>query len=842
MKYQFFTLLILMVGTSFLFANGVTIAGPTCGKEFKSTLPVESAKEEPTDTIITVAQAIEIGQALENYTQTENMYTIVGYVSALAGQATDFKQYQNQTILEKMQEEVQETIPANQISGSCGDNLTWTINLEDSTLTITGNGDMTVGHLTNADGVMISDGPHWGRYIEYMAYVSLPEGLTSIADFSFGCVLGGGVEVCPNLTSIVIPSSVTQIGRGAFSNTILGGDYYPVTSSLSSITCKAITPPILGEDVFVDVDTMNCILYVPTESVGTYQAAEQWKAFANILPIESTQENSIVRIGDLSYILDDGEAVVTKGDHYNTLSDVVIPEYVEYEGQIYFVEAIGDSAFMGLNNITSLTINTHENRSAVKIGSLAFAGCSNLQTLKLRNVHTIDSAAFSGNTSLTSVILPNVSKIGPYAFSGCTNLKIIDLPIYQISFGSHAFASCNKLRTVFNHARSPLAINSDVFANIDLSQCTLLVRSSSLEDYSNADTWNDFGTIQSMENYCGIYLTWEVNNGELVISGIGEMWNYQPDLSYSTTSNATPWGNQITSISLPEGLTSIGDYAFQKCSYVTSVIIPNSVTTIGNGAFWQCTGGYSSVDPGATGAGLSTVTIGSGVTYIGIGAFSECSLDSLICLAVVPPTVAQSKIMDTFTNEYETPLFVPAGSEGLYNSAPIWQIFNPILPISQAIEVDNSAIQAEPEANSVVLEWIADSEASTYTIEIKQDQTTVCSLVFDAQGHLESNTYDVLARSISSKIQQKATQTSTGWQYTIGGLEVNTDYTYTVVARRNDNSEVYNTTIQFRTQATTTDFDQIINERSNSIKLLRNGQILILRGDRTYTLTGQEVK
>lgn len=85
---------------------------------------------------------------------------------------------------------------------------------------------------------------------------------------------------------------------------------------------------------------------------------------------------------------------------------------------------------------------------------------------------------------------------------------------------------------------------------------------------------------------CGDNLTWELNlgTGELVISGYGEMANYQN--SYST-----PWhanSSQVLSLSLPSGMTTIGKYAFANLSELTTVTLPNSVKKIEYGAFYNC--------------------------------------------------------------------------------------------------------------------------------------------------------------------------------------------------------------------------------------------------------------
>ena len=99
--------------------------------------------------------------------------------------------------------------------------------------------------------------------------------------------------------------------------------------------------------------------------------------------------------------------------------------------------------------------------------------------------------------------------------------------------------------------------------------------------------------------------TWRLDGTHLTISGKGEMGNY----SYYSSA---PWGTSISSVTIEDGVTTIGVYAFYKCTALTSVTIPDSVYTIGGNAFYYCDS-------------LVSVIIGDSVTTIGCYAFSECT-------------------------------------------------------------------------------------------------------------------------------------------------------------------------------------------------------------------------
>ena len=155
---------------------------------------------------------------------------------------------------------------------------------------------------------------------------------------------------------------------------------------------------------------------------------------------------------------------------------------------------------------------------------------------------------------------------------------------------------------------------------------------------------------------CGENLTWTFDsNGLLTISGTGPMENYAvwsnvPWYAYSTKSitevviedgvtsigdRAFQGGYWLTSVTIPNSVTSIRDFVFSDCTRLTGVTIPDSVTSIGERAFAGCeslTGvtipnSVASISDGAflRCESLTSVTIGSGVTSIGNSAFAHCS-------------------------------------------------------------------------------------------------------------------------------------------------------------------------------------------------------------------------
>ncbi|MGM9691974.1 MAG: leucine-rich repeat domain-containing protein [Alloprevotella sp.] len=129
----------------------------------------------------------------------------------------------------------------------------------------------------------------------------------------------------------------------------------------------------------------------------------------------------------------------------------------------------------------------------------------------------------------------------------------------------------------------------------------------------------------------------------------------------------------LTSITIPNSVTSIGNDAFTHCSGLTSITIPNSVTSIGVGAFRDC-------------SGLTSITIPSSVTNIGTWAFRDCSgLTNIKMLSATPPTTGSGVF--TYCNSLTT-IYVPKGAMEAYSVEP-WNSY-------LIVELENTGIAAAP--------------------------------------------------------------------------------------------------------------------------------------------------
>ncbi len=359
---------------------------------------------------------------------------------------------------------------------------------------------------------------------------------------------------CTSLTSVTIPDSVTSIGDRAFRCCI----------SLTSVTIPDSVTSI-GEEAFYGCWDLTR-LTIP----GSVTSIDK-DAFCFCSSLTSvTIPDSVTSIGDSAFY------------GCESLTSVTIPDSVTSIGSCAFygcasltsvtipdsVTSIGGSAFYGCTSLTSVTIPD----SVTSIGGSAFYNCKSLTSVTISgSVTSIGWSAFYGCASLTSVTIPDsVTSIGGSAFYDCSSLTSVTIPDSVTSIGDYAFYGCESLTSV----TIPDSVTS--IGNCAFASCTSLT---------------------------GIWVA--EGNSHYANDASGVLFNKD-----KTTLVQCP--GAFAAYTVPNSVTSIGEYAFSHCTSLTSVTIPNSVTSIGEHAFSYCTS-------------LTSVTISDSVTSIGEYAFYDCT-------------------------------------------------------------------------------------------------------------------------------------------------------------------------------------------------------------------------
>ncbi len=406
-----------------------------------------------------------------------------------------------------------------------------------------------------------------GSYAFYKCFsltsITIPEGVTSIG--------AGAFYACDGLTSITIPASLKSIGAdlvyGTFSGCSIESVYITDIAAWCSICFADETsnPLYIGGQLYLNEEiVINVVIPSGVTSIGQY-------AFYNYDRLQTVTFEAGSQCTSI------GKAAFS---HCSNLYSIELPASLEtIEGGKIEGSGYGDGAFThsGLMEVVFA-----QDSKCIKIGDYAFAGCDSLESIEIpSSVLEIGFCAFGGCTSLISITIPSgvkiiqgaasigygtfsrcsslqtvkfadnsqCEKIGAYAFYGCSDLESITIPDSLTYIGDDAFEGCEQLKSVY-------ITDISAWCNVDL----------------------DTSCASPLIYGAQLYL-----NNEL-----------------------------ITELRIPDGVTSIGPYAFYGCTSIETITIPSSVTSIGERAFYNCTS-------------LTSVTIPENVTSIGSSAFQNCS-------------------------------------------------------------------------------------------------------------------------------------------------------------------------------------------------------------------------
>ena len=295
---------------------------------------------------------------------------------------------------------------------------------------------------------------------------------------------------------------------------------------------------------------------------------------------------------------------------------------------------------------------------------------------------------------------------------------------------------------------------------------------------------------QTFSGQCGDNLYWSYQNNTLTISGFGGMYDNRP------------WGlftNEIQTVVLPNGITHIGNDAFSDCTGLNEITIPYTVTSIGDYAFAGCR-----------------------------------KLVHVNCYAINPPMAETT----SFAN-YNVYLDVPCDNLQDYQLDMVFGSFKYIQCLGADSEnVPTDDVVVTPGTNDVTITWPTEGNADTYTIVIKKGNEVFCTLTFNAEGQLLNIAF-APGRN-GNRPAQYAEATTNGYRFTVTGLEEGTDYTYTVTSKDAANKTISEHSGKFTTNSATA-LDNTHSQSTNCQKILRDGQLIILRDGVEYNAIGMEL-
>ncbi len=318
---------------------------------------------------------------------------------------------------------------------------------------------------------------------------------------------------------------------------------------------------------------------------------------------------------------DDGKTAVLVG-----LGDVS-GRYIEIPNSIYGIKIIeiADGVFAGLTDLEDVYIPD----SVQKIGKRAFEGCTSLVDITLpKSLVTLGDGAFKGCSSLERVFISGknvIEEIGASAFEGCASLRSFFIASTVETIGENAFLGCNP-DMVINVEKYNAPAGWDTSWKPESIEATFgYVPATDGLAYDVRTEWDSTNSVY-VDYYVivGYYGT----EKDIIIRGdyMGLPVKSINDLAFENA--------KITSVTIYDGITSIGSKTFENCTKLESLVLPSTLTFIAQNAFRGCTalaevslpeslteiGAYAFYN-----TGISEITIGVNVKTIGSYAFSGCT-------------------------------------------------------------------------------------------------------------------------------------------------------------------------------------------------------------------------
>lgn len=402
--------------------------------------------------------------------------------------------------------------------------------------------------------------------------VSIPQSVTAICSSAF--------SGCSSLSSIVIPEGVNELGSSAFSG---------CTKATSVSLPNSITS--IGSYAFENCSSITSII-IP-EGVTLLQEAT-FKGCSSLTSV--VLPKSLTEIGNNVF------------QNCSTLSSITLPQELKYISKYAFagcgslvsvniqgtIEKINDYAFQDCSNLTSIFLP----EGLKEIGNKAFANCSGMKTFTMPvSVTSILKDAFSGCTGLQKVIVKDIASWCRINFASFTSNPLYyakhlysddDTEITELiitnkvsRIGDYAFYNADNLSKIYilpnDYNTYPIKISNDTFSNSCYTWTDLFVPEGKKDAYEGTNYWNKFKSISEYNTTVdGIKYRILSSSKEVAVTKKGDNVVYSGDIVIP---------EKISLIGMLFDVISIDSQAFKDCNGLTSITIPNSVTSIGQYAF-----------------------------------------------------------------------------------------------------------------------------------------------------------------------------------------------------------------------------------------------------------------
>lgn len=654
-----------------------------------------------------------------------------------------------------------------------------------------------------SDSSRLSELDSWAFYnTAQLASFNVPAGVKSIPYSAFR---NSGIQTI----TFVEGSSLESVGRYAFAKAGL------TSLSLPSTVTEVGSYAFYENKAMASLDLGGSALLKVRDNAFYGCGFSSFEVPAGLYYIGEYAFDSCVQLQSVSVAAGNNYFAVQDGALYNAAKDRLIVYPTARAGSVTIPSGIRSIAPGAFENAKLTALSFESGSQLQAISYRAFYQCENLATVSLpESLKVVSGYAFSGCSALTQLTIPaksGLSAVSTGAFRDCTALGTISLPASLSEIGNHAFYGCKMLDVNWSDASSLLDVEEAAFAYTSVSSfdapaslrtvgdeafryCNLTSLNLDSDDlvsigaYAFADSpslvvkdltigtnveeigRSALGGVTGVES---ITLPIPASTGSSDVFNLEFLFGNRDCLSSIKSVEVTKAAeipeqcfyrcNQLAGATLPEGLWSIGKYAFSGCS-LTSIDIPDSVTdigyasfsnnsslatvklpanlwTIGHYAFSRCSSlesvdlpnGLKEIGCGAfSGTAISSISFPEGLVSVGTGAFSN--LEGTVTLPASLQSVYQGMMLDGTLFE-DSPMVGADGSGSTdltYDAASafVWCTGITRIEVAEGSEsfcVVDGALYSKDKRYLI---WVPNS----YEGELKMADETVQVLAYAAKG------------------------------------------------------------------------------------------------------------